>query len=221
MLKNKKKFKSISMLLSAFIIAAPMVPTIASAKGISGTPVKSISISSVQKFAPSDNAIKFTQKMFDSGLIKEFSVDTKGNLVLNNTYDNLKSKYNLDSSSIQILKSMIANGQKGKVSTSTIFDTSAISVSNGNVKFTNSDVNAFLFAAAEIGPSAVFAALDAMATVTGGPVATIVVSVLAVIGLPSLKSLTYSIIQAEANNQGVYIGVSWNGVFPNIVSGTW
>lgn len=94
-------------------------------------------------------------------------------------------------------------------------------VEDGKIWFTYDDVMAFLFAAASVGPSAMYAALVALGSVSLGPVGTAIAAIVGVIGAPSLASFCYQVIQAVANQQGVYIGVEMNGIFPNIVSGTW
>ena len=97
----------------------------------------------------------------------------------------------------------------------------SISVSGGAIYFTNSDVGFFLLTAATTGAYAIAAALDFVSTLLGGPVATVLVGILAVIGLPSLGTFAYQVVQAGATGQGAYIGVTFNWFFPNIVSGTW
>lgn len=94
-------------------------------------------------------------------------------------------------------------------------------VEDGKIWFTYDDVMAFLFAAASVGSSAMYAALVALGSVSLGPVGTAIAAIVGVIGAPSLASFCYQVIQAVANQQGVYIGVEMNGIFPNIVSGTW
>jgi len=94
-------------------------------------------------------------------------------------------------------------------------------VEDGIVYFDNADVDAFLFAAASLGPEAVYAALVALGSVTLGPVGTVIVTIVGLIGAPSLASFCYYVIQAATYGEGVYIGVEMNGVFPNIISGTW
>ncbi len=54
-----------------------------------------------------------------------------------------------------------------------------------------------------------------------GPVGAAIASAVGILGFPSLAGFTYSILQAVSNKQGVYLGVEMNGVFPNIVSGTY
>lgn len=93
-------------------------------------------------------------------------------------------------------------------------------VEGGKIYFDNVDVQAFLFAAASVGPQALYSALVALGS-TLGPVGTAIAAVVGIIGAPSLASFCYYIIQAAYYDQGVYIGIEMNGIFPNIVSGTW
>ena len=99
--------------------------------------------------------------------------------------------------------------------------TTRMFVEDGKVWFTYDDVMSFLFAAASVGPSAMYAALVALGSVSLGPVGSAIATILGILGAPSLASFCYQVIQAVANQQGVYIGVEMNGIFPNIVCGTW
>jgi len=94
-------------------------------------------------------------------------------------------------------------------------------VEDGKVWFDNGDIHAFLLAAATVGPEALYAAIVGLGTLLGGVVGTTITAILGALGAASLTYLCYLIIQAAANGQGIYIGIEMNGVFPNIVSGTW
>lgn len=94
-------------------------------------------------------------------------------------------------------------------------------VEDGKVWFDNGDIQAFLFAAASIGPEALYAALVGLGTLFGGMIGTTITAFVGALGGASLTYLCYLIIQATANGQGIYIGIEMNGVFPNIVAGTW
>lgn len=98
---------------------------------------------------------------------------------------------------------------------------SRIHLKGATVYFTNNDVDAFLFSAAVIGPQALYAALVALGSVSLGPVGTAITAVVGILGAPSLASFCYYVVQAGINDQGVYIGIQMNGIFPIIVSGTW
>lgn len=230
-MKKKKSLVAIvfsvilTLLMSAFPVMANATPI----------PPSTLTPAALGSFTPSTEAIEFTNKMFSSGLISEFSFDKKGELALKDSLENIKAKYNLDDAYMQKLELVLKNGQKtnivnnGATQNQNIGTTKNqnnviqpnLSVSGATVYFTNSDVTAFLFAAASVGPAAVFAALDALATITGGLVGTAIVTILGIIGFASLAQFTYYIIQAEYYGQGVYIGIQWNGLFPNIVQGTW
>ncbi|MEK3978887.1 hypothetical protein MKY37_07270 [Psychrobacillus sp. FSL K6-2836] len=54
-----------------------------------------------------------------------------------------------------------------------------------------------------------------------GPVATTISLVLTIIGTATLVNLCYLITQAVVQKKGIYIGISWNGAFPNYAQGTW
>jgi len=63
-----------------------------------------------------------------------------------------------------------------------------------------------LFAAAAIGPAALYAAINGMAYLIKGP-GGIVATILATIGYPSLATLCYLILQAVATGKGIYIEI--------------
>lgn len=94
-------------------------------------------------------------------------------------------------------------------------------VEGGKIYFDNVDVKAVLLSAATLGPEALYAALVGLGSLAGGPVGSVITAVLGAIGAASLSYLCYLIIQAAANDQGIYIGFEMNGIFPNIVTGTW
>lgn len=96
-----------------------------------------------------------------------------------------------------------------------------IFVEDGKIYFDNGDVHAFLFAAASVGPEALYAAIVGLGTLLGGAVGTTITAILGALGAASLSYLCYLIIQAAANGQGIYIGIEMNGIFPNFVAGTW
>jgi hypothetical protein len=230
MLKNRF-FKSISLLTLTGILTLS-TSNLAFAKTINTTSnTSSLAISqgnalnSLSKLTPSSKSITFTKKMLDSGLIREFYFNKNGKLALKDSLANIKIKYSLDDAYIKQLNALLAFAQKRTPvnMSSQIKGTVSPDVyaSNWKVYFTNSDVNAFLFASAEIGPAALDAALDGIATMMGGPVGTVIGLVLDVIGAASMANLCYLIVQAEYNGEGVYIGIDWNGPFPNYTQGLW
>lgn len=89
------------------------------------------------------------------------------------------------------------------------------------IYFENGDVIDFLLAAATVGPEALYAAIVGLGTLLGGVVGTTVTAIIGALGGASLTYLCYLIIQAATNGQGIYIGIEMNGIFPNLVSGTW
>lgn len=89
------------------------------------------------------------------------------------------------------------------------------------VYFEPGEVVDFLLAAATIGPEALYAAFVGVGTLVGGPVGSAITAIAGLLGLASFGSLCYLIMQAVANGQGIYVGVKFNGAFPNLVSGYW
>ncbi|WP_234124660.1 hypothetical protein [Clostridium hydrogenum] len=190
---------------------------------LSNLPSSSANLSNLKISSEARNSMK---KMADSGLLKDFKFDKNGKLVLKDSIADAKIKYSLNDSDVNNLKKMLAFAQQRKsINISSQSKSKVISpnvyVSNWKVYFSNEDVNAYLFAAAETGPEALAAALDGLATLMGGPVGTVIGVVLDVLGASALARLCYLIIQAEVNDQGIYIGINWNGGFPNYTDGNY
>jgi hypothetical protein len=203
--------------------ALPALPAFAATQTTNTIP-QSISTNNIQSFTPSTQAQQFVNYMLTSGLIKEFTLDSNGQLSLKESLSSIQQQYHLDATSMQELQQVMSGAQRPSNTSSTIgvgHISPQLSYSNGIVYFSHSDVQQILYTAASIGPAAVAAALEAFGTLTGGPIGTLIVTIIAIIGAPSLINFTYDIIQAEFNNEGVYIGVQFNGGFPNIVTGTW
>lgn len=166
------------------------------------------------------NFIKEMEKIYSY-----FDFDSKGDLILTKSIDELKDEYGFDEVFISrlntVLNSNLSKQISKSVSEKSIKDNSLspdrIHVKNWKVYFTYDDVMATLFAAAQVGPAAITAALTALGSVYPG-VGTVIG---AVIGLLGGGTIVYWVLQAAANKQGLYIGIDWNGVFPNPAIGTW
>ena len=230
-----KKKAIILMLLVLFvtgIMAVPVTPTYADSGNVntvsSTTPAQQQSQNGYM-FIPNTEIKNFLAEYCNSGIINELSIDkTTGNIVLlHNNAAYLMKKYGVSSKFLAILNQSISklNENKfgktipsGKVSKPITPD---VYVSNWIIYFTYDDVNAFLFAAASAGPVALALELEAISTMLGGAVGSIIGIILNFIGAASLGYFCYIITQAEFNHQGVYIGIEWNHGFPNIVQGYW
>lgn len=156
-----------------------------------------------------------------------FDFDSEGNLILTKSIDELKDKYGFDEAFVSRLDTVL-NSRLSKQISRSISETSIennglnpelrrIHVKNWKVYFTYNDVMATLFAAAQVGPAAITAALTALGSAYPG-VGTVIG---AAIGLFGGGTIVYWVLQAAANKQGFYIGIDWNGSFPNPVIGTW
>ncbi|MDK4351332.1 hypothetical protein M4I17_02780 [Enterococcus thailandicus] len=140
-------------------------------------------------------------------------------LALSIDYDTLKTEYGFTDDDIVTIDSMLkAPAISWDNETSNI--QSRMYVKGSKVYFTHADVVSALYSAALIGPSAIYAAIVGLGTISLGPVGTTIAGAVGILGFPSLAGFTYQVIQAASNGQGVYLGVEMNGIFPNIVSGT-
>lgn len=93
-----------------------------------------------------------------------------------------------------------------------------IHVSDWKVYFTHNDVQTFLVGAAHVGPAAITAALTALSTMVSPGVGTVIGLIVGVVGA---ADLCYLVIQSQIRGQGIYIGIEWNGIFPNYTQGYW
>ena len=230
-----KKKAIVLMLLVLFvtgIMAVPVTPTYADSGNVntasSTTPAQQQSQNGYM-FIPNTEIKNFLAEYCNSGIINELSIDkTTGNIVLlHNNAAYLMKKYGVSSKFLAILNQSISklnenkfgktipNGKISKPITPDVY------VRNWIIYFTYDDVNAFLFAAASAGPVALALELEAIATMLGGAVGTIIGGILTAIGGFGLGALCYKITQAEFNHQGIYIGIKWNHGFPNIVFDYW
>lgn len=183
----------------------------------------------IDQNALSSQSLEFLKKLQTDGLLKEFVI-TNGNLALAIPIPVLKIKYHLSSSDIQKIQAMITfSQQKGaenktypNIPRSTI--NPELSTRGSTLYFTHDDIGLLLITAAFIGPEAISVALTAIASLFSGPIGAAIgtiLSVITLIGLPSLSKFCYTTIRAWFNDQGVYIGLHRDGWWPYITSGTW
>lgn len=211
--------KCLSTLLTCTVLSLMIFPSVANASTIipedSNTNIYQFSFDEL-----SEQDQEFLEKMtlvFDG-----FTSDNSGKIIFTYSDQDLVNNFGFTSEEVDRLNEIV-----DAVSTSSVNFNDEYAVSpyifyeGGIVYFTNDDVDAFLFAAASVGPEAVYAALMALGTVSLGPVGTALTIAVGALGFPSLAQFCYYVIQAATMNQGVYIGVEMNGVFPNIISGTW
>ncbi|WP_326974896.1 hypothetical protein [Caproicibacter sp. BJN0012] len=156
-------------------------------------------------------------------ILSEFSLDENNVLALSLSDEELIKKYSFTNSDLIFLHKIIDSSKEinknynhsGSQIQPNVFIEGTV------IYFTASDVDTLLLAAASAGPTAMIAALDLVATMTGGPVATAITTVLGVIGVASISNFCYLCIQAHTYGEGVYIGVEFDGGFPNGVQGRW
>lgn len=174
-----------------------------------------------------------------SGIMDEISTDETENMILLNNDDMyLKNKYGVNDRFVEDLKNVISDANAKGITKGISSDvvlapqhfnklpgdnivTPQVSVKNWKVYFTNAEVRMYFAAAAAAGPATLGAALNSVAFLLGGPVGSTISLVLTIIGTTTLINLSYLILQAEIRKQGIYIGINWNGPFPNYTQGTW
>lgn len=209
-------FKKFTASLLALCICCTMLPITTFATGSSSTTESNSDVVfSGNNFSAEDRI--FFEKM--SLVFDGYTTTETGEIIFTYSNTNL-TKLGFNENEVARLNALNET-ICGVVLTGDSSVTTRIHVEGGKVWFTYDDVMAFLFAAASVGPSAMYAALVALGSVSLGPAGTAITAIVGIIGAPSLASFCYQVIQAVANKQGVYIGIEMNGIFPNIVSGTW
>lgn len=165
----------------------------------------------------SEEDLAFFEKM--SLVFDGYTTNESGEIIFTYSSDSL---YNLGFSESEVARLTTLNETIcGTILSDEMSVSSRIFVEDGKIWFTYDDVMAFLFAAASIGPEALYAAMLGLSSISVGPVVTAIIAVVGALGAPSLINFCYNIIQAATYGQGVYIGIEMNGIFPNIVSSTW
>lgn len=224
---------SISLITVVSLLILTLSSTFASTAGV---------INSVEQMPAKGNyyitldqkSEEYLKTLTSSGVMSEVSTDTNGIMLLKQSDEYLKSKYNLDTEFIRIFKASINDlntrkknhviyQQNSNIATSSSAGnvTPFIEVKDWKLYFTQSEVAAFFSAAATAGPAALMIALDAVMTMIGGPAGTVLSVILDIVGAASITNLCYLILQSAYTGKGVYIGIDWNGPFPNYTQGLW
>lgn len=147
-----------------------------------------------------------------------------GALALKDPLPVVQAKYDLSAADVELVQSILTF-DKQRQATAPTSGAGVVSPDvfmNGTViYFTFSEVGALLITAAMAGPWALLAALDAIAAMFGGPIGAAIGFILGMIGVGTLTSLAYQIVQGYFMREGIYFGITWNGIFPNYVQGNW
>lgn len=160
-----------------------------------------------------------------------FIFDENGGLSLSKNVEDLQEEFNLTDDFVSRLNNLLNSdiAKSGSRYYDAITDQSFgedlddtirpnVFVRNWKVYFTHDEVMATLFAAAQIGPAAIVAALAALGTSIGGPVGAVIGTI---VGYISGAGFAYLVLRAGTSGKGVYIGLEWDGPFPVYVDGTW
>lgn len=201
--------KLLSVFLSLVMIFTLSVPAFAAdASAAENTQVITIS----DYVTPEGQA--FLDKV--ESIFPYFTLDENNKLAISLSEEDLTSTYGFTSSDLVQLNDLLAF-QSNAVDRGSNIPQTRLHVSDWKIYFDNADVHAFLLAAAQAGPAAIMAALSALGSVYPG-VGTVVG---AIVGLFGGATIIYWVFQAVALNKGLYIGIDWNGVFPNPAIGLW
>ncbi|WP_208559314.1 hypothetical protein [Marinilactibacillus kalidii] len=213
------------------VISTTSMPLIANAQESTSSSSELEKIDTGGNFKPAYLSEELTQedKEFMNKLetiYSELELDSNNHLVLQITDIELKQNYKFTDQDIQTLHDTL-NFQKEnaniEVSDQPAGNPDLVSpmlhVSDWKVYLTNDDLKMYLSSAIQAGAPAVVAVLAGLGTTVGTPGVGTVLGV--ALGLFGAGPITYQITQALANGQGWYIGVTWNGAFPNPDSGTW
>lgn len=193
--------KLISLLMSVVMIFTITTPVFATNNTFDNTQISKIS----DYVTPEGQ--DFLKKI--ESILPYFSLDSDNKLTISLTDDELIANYNFTSEDLEQLEELLLFGTFSIKRGSRIRQP-RLHVSNWKIYFNNGDVHSFLYAAAQIGPSAIIAALSALGTTYPG-VGNVVGALIGVIGG---GTIVYYVLQAVALNKGLYMGVNWNGPFP-------
>ncbi|KZE75042.1 hypothetical protein AV654_27195 [Paenibacillus elgii] len=177
---------------------------------------------------------EFLNTFTKSGVAKELSEQDGRIIMLHDDINYLKSTYGLTDEYISLLNRLVdqANQKMSKASMSGTFlemaprnsvssVTPNLHVSDWKIYFNQDDIQQYLFVAAGVGVPAFIIALEGISLILG-PAGPIITTILTIAGYSGMANLCYLVLQSKYNNQkGVYFGISWNGVFPNLTQGTW
>lgn len=200
-----------AMMLSCMLLVVSSVCQVSAAEGdIADNQVTSIS----DYFSESDK--EFLGKL--TAVYDVFELDSEGVLFLTASLDEIQERAEFtDAEMLRFNEMLDFNKENPAIGVESI-PLTRLHVEDWKVYFTYDDVVMYLSAAAAIGPAAITAALSALATTAAPGVGTVIA---AIVGYVVSADLCYLILQAAVNQQGIYIGLDWNGIFPNYTQGTW
>lgn len=199
------------MMLSCMLLVVSSVCQVSAAEGdIADNQVTSIS----DYFSESDK--EFLGKL--TAVYDVFELDSEGVLFLTASLDEIQERAEFtDAEMLRFNEMLDFNKENPAIGVESI-PLTRLHVEDWKVYFTYDDVVMYLSAAAAIGPAAITAALSALATTAAPGVGTVIA---AIVGYVVSADLCYLVLQAAVNQQGIYIGLDWNGIFPNYTQGTW
>lgn len=171
----------------------------------------------------SDYSLSPEQQLYFDNVVaigEYFEYDTKGNLTLP-VSDAVLEEQGFTQSDIQLLRTSIEGTGNGNVPQNVV--TPKVHVSNGALYISHEDLISGIATgvgvAAAIGPAALQAALISLGTLLGGPVGTVITTVIAIAGAPSMIELAGRITFALATGQGVYVKPVFS--YPPLELGYW
>lgn len=207
----KKVKRWFAMMLSGMLLVASSVSQVSAAE----SDIVESNITAVSSYF-TESDMTFLEKL--TTVYDVFELDDEGVLILTSSLDEIQVRAGFsDAEMLRFNEMMEFNKDNPAVATEDSIQP-RLHVEDWKVYFTYDDVAMYLSAAAAIGPAAITAALSALATTAAPGVGTVIG---AIVGYVVSADLCYLVIQAGIKHQGIYIGLDWNGVFPNYTQGTW
>lgn len=222
------KKRLLSMFMAILMVFTILTPSTAQAKTtqINGN-VNFLNNIYIEDYLDQDdkNYLNKLTKVFD-----EFSLNDSGILEINKPLNEIQEKAGFTDSEMDRFNEIFTfskNYPTGITSSKTMVENASNSnniiepnvfVEDWKIYFTLDEVQMYFFAAAQIGPAAIIAALAGLGTSIGGPVGTAIGTV---VGYVSGAAFAYLVLRAVSLGKGVYIGLEWDGIFPVFVDGTW
>lgn len=215
------KIKSQLILFSSVLLLSPIFSSslLAQAESSDSSPAStSSSVNDNLQLSLTSEQKNFMTKF--EKLYTHLSFDDSKKLVLNVSNEDLMGTFGFTQEETTLINNMLAQAPQLNTQNESPIH-SRMYIHGSTIRFTHDDIMSALYSAAMIGPAAVYGAIVALGAISLGPIGAGIAAAVGILGFPSLAGFTYNIIQAAANGQGVYIGVQMNGIFPNIISGTY
>lgn len=212
---------------TTIVVVAGWAPSGVAAADPSAAPSSAPPVGSGDLVITPDQAALVNEKLSfisEKGLWGEFALDRKGTLTTVHSLAEIQAEFDLSDDQVTTMKAILdfaASAKNVKVPKDSRDISPMVFVNGSVIYFSFSEVGGLLLTAALAGPFALGAAITAVGAMLGGPVGAAIGVIMTFLGVATLSSLAYQIIQGYYYHQGMYFGIAWNGIFPVWTQGNW